>query len=57
MTLDEFVIEVNDNIYQFRKDWLKKRKETNDNEIWPLEMQAGDWYEQFINYDIEEGLR
>lgn len=56
MTLDEFVIEVNDNIYQFRKDWLKKRKETNDNEIWPLEMQAGDWYEQFINYDIEEGL-
>lgn len=54
MTLDEFVIEVNDSIHQFRKDWLEQRELNTD--MFPLEMSGGDWYEHFIEYDPEVGL-
>lgn len=49
MTLDEFKASLEGDIETFVTDWkLSHANPHNDPEHWPLEMDEGDWYDQFL---------
>lgn len=52
MTLDEFVESELRNIAAFRRFWINSRK--NNAEHFPLEMEAGEWDEQFHMWIADE---
>lgn len=43
MTLDKFVESILDDIERFKAMWL-----AGDRKTYPLEMDEGEWYEQFL---------
>ena len=49
MTLDEFKASIMGDIETFTTDWKLKNANPNlDPQHWPLEMDKGDWYDQFL---------
>ena len=50
MTLDKFEKEVIEEINLFVADWKKARSRYGTNQF-PHEMDEGDWWEHFMNYD------
>lgn len=51
MTLNDFVQEMQNDVENFKKDWLENN--SKDPESYPLEFAddyAGQWFEQFIAY-------
>lgn len=51
MTLDEFMVELRMTADVFQWQWLEHHK--LDPDVWPLDMDAGDWYETFMQFDPE----
>jgi len=51
MTLDEFKLEMQTRLNQFEKYWKENNQKTP--ELFPLELNPGDWDEHFQN-SIEE---
>ncbi len=48
MTLSEFIKEMRSDLDRFEADWRKRQEDQPDE--WPEEMDAGDWLEQFITF-------
>lgn len=48
MTLQEFLDESREDIDRFNTHWRENALKEPDK--WPLEMDAGDWFEQFIAF-------
>lgn len=47
ITLDQFYEQMNMDIHSFMKRW--KENHQADPESWPMEMNEGDWFDQFIS--------
>lgn len=50
MHIDEFITQLKQEADEFRKYWLKKAKSPPKGEVWPLQMDEPEWYEQFISF-------
>ena len=48
MTLNEFEQELMGEVQEFAKQWRDEHTEAPDE--WPLNMNEGDWFEQFISH-------
>ena len=51
MTLEQFVAEEITDVKRFAKAWVKSNGQTPDR--YPMDMEAGEWSEQFIAYGTE----
>lgn len=49
MTLEEFIAEMKKDIDKFEVNWRKQN--VAKPEHWPMEMNEGDWYEQFLMFE------
>jgi len=47
MELEEFVLDMHEKVQEFRSFWLTMYEKEPEN--YPLEMNSGDWYEQFFH--------
>jgi hypothetical protein len=50
MTLDEFVAEMQGQMEKFKQYWLESAAKKRHGIPWPMEMDPGEWHEQWVAY-------
>jgi hypothetical protein len=48
-TLDQFVAEMKQDLERFAISWRKQNAKKPEH--WPMEMNVGDWYDQFLMFE------
>lgn len=48
-TLEDFVAEMKADVDRFATNWRKNHAATP--EEWPMQMDGGDWYDQFLMFE------